>query len=199
MRKATIERTTNETDIAVTVDLDGAGAFEIATGVGFFDHMLQQFARHTMIDITLRTEGDLHIDAHHTVEDTGIALGMALKKALGERRGIRRYGHAYVPMDEALARAAVDISGRPFLVWRLALTQPRMGEMDSELFEEFFRALAFAAGLTLHVEVLYGANNHHMIEGAFKAVARAFRAAAEIDQRLGDAIPSTKGSLGGSA
>lgn len=199
MRTATIERRTKETAITVTVDLDGTGAFEIATGVGFFDHMLEQLARHAMIDITLKTEGDLHIDAHHTVEDTGIALGMALKKALGERRGIRRYGHGYVPMDEALARAAVDISGRPFLVWRLALTQPRMGEMDSELFEEFFRALAFAAGLTLHVEILYGSNNHHMIEGAFKAVARALRGAAEIDPRLGDAIPSTKGSLGGSA
>jgi len=199
MRQATIERTTKETAISATVNLDGAGHYDIATGVGFFDHMLEQLARHSMIDITLRTEGDLHIDAHHTVEDTGIALGMALKKALGERRGITRYGQAFAPMDEALARAAVDISGRPFLVWRLALTQPRMGEMDSELFEEFFRALAFAAGLTLHVEVLYGANNHHMIEGAFKAFARALRAAAEIDPRLGDAVPSTKGSLGGSA
>ncbi|GEQ97483.1 imidazoleglycerol-phosphate dehydratase [Iodidimonas gelatinilytica] len=197
MRRASVERKTKETDIAVTLCLDGEGRAEIATGIGFYDHMLEQLARHSLMDITIKAEGDLHIDAHHTVEDVGITLGLALKKALGERRGIRRYGHAYVPMDETLSRVAVDISGRPFLVWKLAFTQDRLGEMDTELFEEFARAFAFAAGITLHVENLYGLNNHHKIESCFKGLAMALRMAVELDPRRGDQIASTKGTIGG--
>lgn len=199
MRTARIERRTKETGIVVEMDLDGTGRAEIATGIGFYDHMLEQLARHSLIDIAVRAEGDLHIDAHHTVEDVGIALGGAVRQALGERRGIARYGHDFVPMDETLTRVALDISGRPFLVWKVAFSQPRLGEMDSELFEEFFRAFAFAAGITLHVENLYGRNNHHIVESCFKALARALRMAVALDARLGDAVPSTKGTLGGDA
>jgi len=196
-RVAELARETKETQISVRVALDGTGQYDIATGVGFFDHMLEQLARHSLIDITLRAKGDLHIDAHHTVEDCGIALGQALAKALGERRGIRRYGAAELPMDETLSRVALDISGRPYLVWRVAFPAPKVGEMDTELFREFFQALAQNAGLTLHVETLYGANAHHIAESGFKALARALRAAIEIDPRAGEAIPSTKGQLGG--
>jgi len=196
-RVAELARETKETQISVRVALDGTGKYDIATGVGFFDHMLEQLARHSLIDITLRAKGDLHIDAHHTVEDCGIALGQALAKALGERRGIRRYGAAELPMDETLSRVALDISGRPYLVWRVAFPAPKIGEMDTELFREFFQALAQNAGLTLHVETLYGANAHHIAESGFKALARALRAAIEIDPRAGEAIPSTKGQLGG--
>jgi len=196
-RVAELARETKETQISVRVALDGTGQYDIATGVGFFDHMLEQLARHSLIDITLRAKGDLHIDAHHTVEDCGIALGQALAKALGERRGIRRYGAAELPMDETLSRVALDISGRPYLVWRVAFPAPKIGEMDTELFREFFQALAQNAGLTLHVETLYGANAHHIAESGFKALARALRAAIEIDPRAGEAIPSTKGQLGG--
>ncbi|WP_374763169.1 imidazoleglycerol-phosphate dehydratase HisB [Yunchengibacter salinarum] len=197
MRKATVTRKTKETEISVTLNLDGSGQYDVATGIGFFDHMLEQLSRHSLIDLTVRTDGDLHIDGHHTVEDTGITIGKAVAEALGERRGITRYGHAYLPMDETLTRAALDISGRPFLVFAIPFSQDRLGAMDTELFEEFFRGFAFAAGLTLHVETLYGKNNHHMIESAFKATARALRQACEPDSRLGDHVPSTKGQLGG--
>ena len=197
-RTATVERTTTETRIRATVGLDGAGEADISTGIGFLDHMLEQLARHGLFDVTLEAEGDLHIDAHHTTEDTGIVLGQAVAKALGDRRGIVRYGNAEIPMDEALSRVAVDVSGRPYLVWRVAFTQPTLGEMDTELFREWFHAFAQAAGLTLHVECLYGANNHHVIESCFKALARALRQAVAIDARRPDAVPSTKGTLGGS-
>lgn len=195
MRTATLERNTSETRIAVTVNLDGTGAYDVSTGIGFFDHMLEQLSRHSLIDLTLRTEGDLHIDQHHAVEDTGLALGQAIAQALGEKRGIRRYGDALSPMDETLTRVALDISGRPWLVWKVAFDQKRLGEMDTELFEHFFHSLAQTAGLTLHVETLHGANNHHIAEAAFKGVARALRTAVEIDPRKADAIPSTKGTL----
>ncbi|MES2755319.1 MAG: imidazoleglycerol-phosphate dehydratase HisB [Pseudomonadota bacterium] len=195
MRTATIDRTTSETRIAVTIGLDGTGAYDIATGVGFFDHMLEQLSRHSLIDLHVRTQGDLHIDQHHTVEDTGLAIGEALKQALGEKRGIRRYGDALSPMDETLTRVALDISGRPWLVWKVAFDQKRLGEMDTELFEHFFHSFAQAAGITLHVETLHGANNHHIAEAAFKGLARALRTAVEIDPRKADAIPSTKGTL----
>jgi len=196
-RAAEISRETNETQISVRVALDGAGQYDIATGIGFFDHMLEQLARHSLIDITLRAKGDLHIDAHHTVEDCGIALGQAVTRALGERRGIRRYGAALLPMDEALTRVALDISGRPWLVWRVAFPAAKIGEMDTELFREFFQAFAQNAGITLHVENFYGGNAHHIAESAFKALARALREAIEIEPRVGDAVPSTKGQLGG--
>ncbi len=196
MRQASQERTTKETTIRVGLDLDGSGRAAIETGIGFLDHMLDQVARHALIDLEIAATGDLHIDAHHTVEDVGITLGMALAEALGDRAGIVRFGEAHIPMDETLARVALDISGRPYLVWKVGLTQPRMGTMDSELFEHFFRSLAFAAGLTLHVEVLHGRNNHHMIEACFKAFARALRMAVARDPRRGDAVPSTKGRLG---
>ena len=197
-RTATVERTTTETRIRATVCVDGAGEADISTGIGFLDHMLEQLARHGLFDITLEAEGDLHIDAHHTTEDSGIVLGQAVARALGERRGIVRYGAATIPMDEALSRVAVDISGRPYLVWRVAFTQPTLGEMDTELFREWFHAFAQAAGLTLHVECLYGGNNHHVVESCFKALARALRQAAAIDAHRPDAVPSTKGTLGGS-
>ena len=195
MRTATIERATSETRIAITVALDGTGAYDIATGIGFFDHMLEQLSRHSLIDLHIRTQGDLHIDQHHTVEDTGLALGAALAQALGEKRGIRRYGDALSPMDETLTRVALDLSGRPWLVWKVAFDQKRLGELDTELFEHFFHSLAQAAGITLHVETLHGHNNHHIAEAAFKGVARALRTAVEMDPRKADAIPSTKGSL----
>lgn len=197
IRKAEISRRTKETGIAVSVDLDGTGRSEIATGVGFFDHMLDQLARHSLIDITVKAKGDLHIDDHHTVEDTGIALGQAVAKALGERRGITRYASIDLAMDETLTRAAVDVSGRPFLVWNAAFSSPKIGTFDTELVREFFHAFAQNAGITLHVTNHYGANNHHIAETCFKAVARALRAAIEPDPRQGDAIPSTKGTLNG--
>jgi len=197
MRTASVHRKTSETEIQVDLTLDGTGTYLVKTGIGFFDHMLEQLSRHSLIDLTVTAEGDLHIDQHHTVEDTGIAIGQALSRALGERRGIARFGHAYAPMDETLTRAAIDISGRPFLVWRSAFTQPRLGEMDTELFEHFWHSLAGEMGMTLHVETLYGRNNHHIVESIFKGCARALRTAIEIDPRKADAIPSTKGTLGG--
>ncbi len=196
-RSAEIARETKETRITARAVLDGTGQYDIATGVGFFDHMLEQLARHALIDITLRAEGDLHIDAHHTVEDAGIALGQAVTKALGDRRGIRRYGAADVPMDEALTRVTLDISGRPYLVWRVEFPVAKIGAMDTQLFREFFQAFAQNAGVTLHVENCYGDNAHHIAESCFKALARALRAAIEIDPRAPDAIPSTKGQIDG--
>ena len=195
MRAATVQRNTSETRIDVTVDLDGTGAYDVATGIGFFDHMLEQLSRHSLIDLHVRTEGDLHIDQHHTVEDTGLAIGEALARALGDKRGIRRYGDALSPMDETLTRVALDISGRPWLVWKAEFTQKRLGEMDTELFEHWFHSFAQAAGITLHVETLHGHNNHHIVESAFKGLARALRQAVEIDPRKADAVPSTKGML----
>jgi imidazoleglycerol-phosphate dehydratase len=194
-RTATITRTTSETDIALTLDLDGSGRAEIATGIGFLDHMLTALARHGLFDLTIVAKGDLHIDFHHTTEDIGIVLGRAVAQAVGDKRGITRFGHALVPMDEALAEAAIDMSGRPFLAWSVAFRQPKIGEMDTELFEEFFRALAFNALITLHVTQKAGTNAHHVAEACFKATARALRAAVAPDPRLGDAIPSTKGAL----
>jgi len=195
MRKATIKRKTRETDIAVSVDLDGSGTAEIETGIGFFDHMLDQLARHSLIDISVSAKGDLHIDQHHTVEDVGIALGQALREALGERAGIARYADVHLPMDETLTRCAIDVSGRPFLVFKVEFSRAKIGAFDSELVPEFFQALAQNAGITLHVETLYGRNNHHIAETCFKAVARALRAAVAIDPRQKGRIPSTKGSL----
>jgi imidazoleglycerol-phosphate dehydratase len=197
MRTATVNRNTAETKIAVTVDLDGTGNYRIATGIGFLDHMLEQLSRHSLIDLDVTVDGDLHIDQHHTTEDSALAIGEAVSKALGDRRGIMRYGTAYAPMDEALTRAAVDISGRPFLVWKIAFTQEKLGEWDTELVEHWFHSFAQTAGLTLHVENFYGRNNHHLVESAFKALARALRQAVEIDSRKADAVPSTKGMLGG--
>ena len=195
MRRAEIARTTNETDIAVSVHLDGQGRHDVATGVGFFDHMLDQLARHSLMDLTVRAKGDLHIDFHHTVEDVGIALGQALRQALGDKTGIRRYASADLPMDGTLTRAAVDVSGRPFLVWKVEFTRDKIGDFDTELVREFFQAFAVNAGITLHVECFYGDNNHHVAESAFKAVARSLRDALEIDPRAADRIPSTKGTL----
>lgn len=195
MRKATVERRTAETDIRVEIDLDGTGAYDNQTGVGFFDHMLDQLSRHALIDMTVRAKGDLHIDDHHTVEDTGIALGQALAQALGDKRGIRRYGACLLPMDDALVRAALDLSGRPFLVWNVALPTPKIGTFDTELVREFFQALSTHGGITLHVEALSGLNSHHIAEASFKAVARALREAVETDPRKADAVPSTKGAL----
>lgn len=197
-RTATVTRTTRETDISVTVDLDGTGAYDIETGVGFLDHMLEQLARHSLIDLRVRASGDLHIDFHHTTEDSGYAVGEAISQALGDRRGIRRYGDALVPMDETLTRVALDASNRPYLLWRVAFTRDKLGEMDTELFQEWFKAFAQSAGLTLHVETLYGENNHHIVESCYKGLARALRIAVEIDPRRADAVPSTKGVLGGS-
>ncbi|WP_457311659.1 imidazoleglycerol-phosphate dehydratase HisB [Sphingomonas sp. UYAg733] len=195
MRTATISRSTSETSIDVTVNLDGTGVYTISTGIGFFDHMLEQLSRHSLIDLDVKTIGDLHIDQHHTVEDTGIAIGEAVAKALGDKRGIRRYGDALSPMDETLTRVALDISGRPFLVWKTEFSQKKLGEMDTEMFEHWFHSFSQAAGITLHVETLYGQNNHHIAEAAFKGLARALRTAVEIDTRKADAIPSTKGML----
>ena len=195
MRSATISRRTSETAIDVTIDLDGTGSYDVQTGVGFFDHMLEQLSRHSLIDLHVRTAGDLHIDAHHTVEDTGIAIGQAFAQALGDKRGIRRYGEALSPMDETLTRVALDISGRAWLVWRTRFSQPSIGTMDTEMFEHFCHSFAQAAGITLHVETLYGSNNHHIAESIFKGLARALRAAVEIDPRKADAVPSTKGVL----
>jgi imidazoleglycerol-phosphate dehydratase len=196
MRSATIERKTKETEIAVTLDLDGTGRSEIVTGIGFFDHMLDQLARHGLIDLTVQAEGDLHIDQHHTVEDVGIAIGLALRKALGDFRGITRYADTHLAMDEALTRCAIDVSGRPYLVWKVEFSRPKVGDFDTELFKEFFQAFAQNAGITLHIENLYGDNNHHIAETCFKALARTLRAAIAIDPRQADRIPSTKGTLG---
>jgi imidazoleglycerol-phosphate dehydratase len=195
MRLAEITRTTNETAITVSVALDGTGTHDMATGVGFFDHMLDQLARHSMIDIAIHAKGDLHIDDHHTVEDCGIALGQALAKALGDKRGIRRYGECALPMDDAQVRCALDLSGRPFLVWNVAFPTAKIGTFDTELVREFFQALATHGGITLHVDLIHGINSHHIAEAAFKAVARALRMAVEPDPRAGSAIPSTKGAL----
>jgi len=195
MRRAEVNRKTNETDISVSLTIDGSGTYNVQTGIGFLDHMLEQLAKHALFDLTLTCNGDLHIDGHHTTEDCGIAMGAAFKQALGERRGIERFGDCLLPMDECLTRAAVDVSGRPFLVWDVTFERDKIGEMDTELFEEFFRAFAFGAGITLHVSNLYGKNNHHKIESSFKATARALKAAVAIDPRKGDAVPSTKGTL----
>ena len=197
MRTARITRKTNETDIAVEINLDGTGSYDVSTGIGFLDHMIEQFSRHSLIDITCRIEGDLHVDQHHTTEDSAIAIGQGIAQALGDKAGIGRYGMAYSPMDETLARVALDISGRPWLVWNAKFTQERLGEMDTELFEHWFHSIAQAVGITLHVELLYGQNNHHIIEGIFKGFARAMRQAVELDPRKAGAIPSTKGQLGG--
>jgi imidazoleglycerol-phosphate dehydratase len=194
-RRARIERRTNETDIAVEIDLDGTGRADVATGIGFLDHMLDQVARHGLFDLAVRAKGDLHIDMHHTVEDVGIVIGQALAQALGDKRGITRYADAAAPMDECLTRVALDISGRPHLVWRVAMPTPKIGELDTELIREWFQALATNAGLTLHVETAYGENAHHIAESCFKALARALRAAVAIDPRKPDAVPSTKGAL----
>ncbi len=198
MRQASVERKTKETVITVAVDLDGTGQYDIATGIGFLDHMLEQLSRHSLIDIALKATGDLHIDSHHTTEDTGIAIGEAVAKALGDRAGIRRFGSAMSPMDETLTRVTLDASNRPYLVWKVAFRRPKLGEMDTELFKEWFHAFAQAAGLTLHVETLYGDNSHHIVESCYKGLARALRQAVEIDPRRADAVPSTKGVLGGS-
>ncbi len=195
MRSATITRTTAETKITVTVDLDGTGSYDNQTGVGFFDHMLDQLARHSLIDMTVRCEGDLHIDDHHSIEDVGIALGQALSQAMGDKRGIVRYGACLLPMDDALVRAALDLSARPFLVWNVAMPTAKVGTFDTELVREFFQAFSTHGGITLHVDLLHGVNSHHIAEAAFKAVARALRDALEVDPRKGDAIPSTKGAL----
>lgn len=198
MRSATVERRTKETQISVTVDLDGTGVYDVTTGIGFLDHMLEQLSRHALIDLTVKAEGDLHIDFHHTTEDTGIVIGQAVRQALGDLKGITRYGSAVIPMDETCTRVSIDVSGRPYTVWRVDFTKPKIGEMDTELFLEWFKAFAQSAGITLHVDNLYGTNNHHMIESCFKGLARALRQAIAIDPRKADAVPSTKGTLGGS-
>ncbi len=195
MRRAKISRSTTETSIEVEINLDGTGAYDVKTGVGFFDHMVEQLARHSMIDITLRAQGDLHIDDHHTVEDSGIALGQAIGEAVGDKAGIRRYGACLLPMDDALVRAALDLSGRPYLVWNVAMTAPKIGTFDTELLREFFQALSTHGGITLNIAQLDGVNSHHIAEAAFKAVARALREAVEEDPRRAGAIPSTKGKL----
>ncbi|MGD8325564.1 MAG: imidazoleglycerol-phosphate dehydratase HisB [Sphingomonadales bacterium] len=195
MRQASIKRETNETQIEVSLNLDGTGQYEVETGIGFLDHMLEQLSRHSLMDLKVKAKGDLHIDYHHTTEDTGIAIGQAVAKALGERRGITRYGSALIPMDETLTRAAIDMSGRPYLIWKVNFTRDKLGEMDTELFKEWFQAFAQGAGATLHVENLYGENSHHIVESSFKALARAFRQAVELDPRKADAVPSTKGTL----
>jgi imidazoleglycerol-phosphate dehydratase len=196
MRKGSIRRTTRETDVEVAVDLDGAGSSTIATGIGFLDHMLELLARHSRLDLTIKAKGDLHIDHHHTTEDVGIALGQAVKQALGEMKGITRYADVHLPMDEALTRVAIDISGRPFLVFKAQFVRDKVGAFDTELVQEWFQAFAMNAGVTLHVETLYGTNDHHIAESCFKGLARALRLAIAIDHRAADEIPSTKGRLG---
>ncbi len=195
MRQASIERNTTETRISATIDLDGTGAYDISTGIGFLDHMLEQLARHSLIDITLKAEGDLRIDFHHTTEDTAIVLGQALAEALGERTGIRRYGAALIPMDETLTRVGLDVSNRPYLIWKVTFVRDKLGEMDNELFKEWFQALAQHGGFTLHIENLYGENSHHIVESCYKGLARALRQAIEIDPRRAGDVPSTKGRL----
>ena len=196
MRKSEITRETRETKIEARVNLDGTGDFDIQTGIGFLDHMLEQLARHSLIDLSLRASGDLHVDFHHTVEDIGIVLGQAVAQATGDKMGITRYGNAYAPMDETLTRVALDISGRPYLIWHVKFSRPKLGDMDTELFREWFQAFSQASGVTLHVENLYGQNNHHIVESCYKALARALRAALTIDPRMAKEIPSTKGLLG---
>jgi imidazoleglycerol-phosphate dehydratase len=198
MRQASLERNTKETQISAEINLDGTGSYDVSTGIGFLDHMLEQLSRHSLIDLKVRAKGDLHIDFHHTTEDTGYAVGEALSKALGDRAGIVRYGDALIPMDETLTRVALDCSNRPYLVWKVDFSRPKLGDMDTELFPEWFKAFAQSAGLTLHVETLYGENNHHIVESCFKGLARALKTAIAIDPRKADAVPSTKGVLGGS-
>jgi imidazoleglycerol-phosphate dehydratase len=198
MRQASMDRNTQETQISVSVNLDGTGLYDVSTGIGFLDHMLEQLSRHSLIDLTVRAKGDLHIDFHHTTEDSGIAIGQAVAKALGDRKGITRYGAALIPMDETLTQVALDLSNRPYLIWKVNFSRDKIGDMDTELFKEWFQAFAQAAGITLHVQNHYGENCHHIIESSFKALARALRQAIEIDPRKADAVPSTKGTLGGS-
>ena len=198
MREATVARKTTETEIEVRLNLDGAGRHDVSTGIGFLDHMLQQLSRHGLIDLTVRAKGDLHIDFHHTTEDTGIVIGQAVSKALGERRGIKRYASALIPMDETLTRVAIDVSNRPYLIWNVKFPREAVGEMNTELFKEWFQAFAQAAGVTLHVENLYGDNSHHIVESCYKGLARALKQAIDIDPRQANAVPSTKGTLGGS-
>ena len=198
MREATIARKTKETSIEVTVNLDGGGVYEVSTGIGFLDHMLEQLSRHSLIDLTVKAKGDIHIDFHHTTEDTAIAIGQAVSEALGERTGIVRYGAALVPMDETLTRVALDVSNRPYLIWRVTFVRPKVGDMDTELFKEWFQSFAQHAGVTLHIENLYGENSHHIVESCFKGLARSLRAAVAIDPRKSGDVPSTKGVLGGS-
>lgn len=195
MRKASVERKTKETYIKAEVNLDGEGNYKIDTGIGFLDHMLEQLSKHSLIDISLEAKGDLHIDYHHTTEDSGIVIGEAFAQAIGDKKGIKRYGSAYIPMDETLSRVALDYSGRPYLIWKVDFSRDKIGEMDTELFKEWFGAFAQAAGITLHVENLYGTNNHHIIESCFKALARSLRVAVETDERALNSIPSTKGKL----
>ena len=198
MRQATIKRSTNETQIDVEVNLDGQGEYNVDTGIGFLDHMLEQLSRHSLMDLMVRAKGDLHIDYHHTTEDTGIAIGQAVSTALSDRRGIVRYGSALIPMDETLTRVALDLSNRPYLIWKVKIARPKLGEMDTELFKEWFQAFAQATGATLHVENLYGENAHHIVESCFKGLARSLRTAIALDNRVGGSIPSTKGALGDS-
>ena len=195
-RTATRARQTKETKIEVAVNLDGTGDYEVSTGIGFLDHMLEQLSRHSLIDLKVLAEGDLHIDFHHTTEDTGIVIGEAVREALGDFKGLMRYGSATIPMDETCTRVSLDVSQRPYLIWKVAFTKPKLGDMDTELFKEWFQAFAQAAGITLHIENLYGENNHHIVESCFKGLARALREAIEIDPRKSDAVPSTKGVLG---
>ena len=197
MREGKVARKTKETDIAVSVNLDGTGKYDVETGIGFLDHMMEQLSRHSLMDLTVRAKGDLHIDYHHTTEDSGIAIGEAVNQALGDRRGIVRFATATVPMDETLSRVSIDISDRPYLIWMVEFSKPKLGEMDTELFKEWFQAFAQNARVTLHVENLYGENNHHIVESCFKALARALRAASDTDPRAADSVPSTKGTLGG--
>lgn len=199
MRQGSVERKTNETNISGNVNLDGSGIFEISSGIGFLDHMLEQFSRHSLIDLKVKADGDLHIDFHHTTEDTGIVIGEAVNAALGDRAGITRYGSALVPLDEALTRVVVDCSNRPYLIWKVGFSRNKLGEMDTELFKEWFQAFSQAAGLTVHVENLYGENNHHIIESAYKGLARALRQAVSLDERSAGVIPSTKGVLSDSS
>ena len=196
-RTGSVERKTTETGISIAVNLDGSGVYDVATGIGFLDHMVEQFSKHSLIDVTMKVTGDLHVDQHHTTEDSAIALGQALAQALGDKAGIGRYGEAHSPMDEALIRVVLDISGRPYLVWKVRFTQEKLGEWDTELIEHWFHSVAQAAGITLHAQVLYGSNNHHICEGLYKGFARAMRQAVELDVRKGGAVPSTKGSASG--
>ncbi|MEO1489170.1 MAG: imidazoleglycerol-phosphate dehydratase HisB [Pseudomonadota bacterium] len=196
-RTGSVARHTAETEIAIAVNLDGTGTYDVSTGIGFLDHMVEQFSKHSLIDVSMKVSGDLHVDQHHTTEDSAIALGQALAQALGDKAGIGRYGHAYSPMDETLSRVALDISGRPYLVWKAGFTQEKLGEWDTELIEHWFHSVGQSAGLTLHIELLYGTNNHHICESIYKGFARAMRSAVERDPRKRGAIPSTKGQLGG--
>ncbi|WP_413204574.1 imidazoleglycerol-phosphate dehydratase HisB [Rhodospirillum sp. A1_3_36] len=197
MRQASIKRVTKETQIIIDLNIDGTGAYDVSTGIGFLDHMLEQLSRHSLMDLTVRAQGDTHIDFHHTTEDAALAIGEAVSKALGNRKGIQRYGSALIPMDETLTQVALDLSNRPYLIWKVAFNRDKLGDMDTELFKEWFQAFSQTAGVTLHVANLYGENNHHIIESCFKALARALRQAWEIDPRKADAVPSTKGVLGG--